>query len=112
MEQYQTRKAFCLAPGLRGTATKSGHLQRRTVCDRYAVHVKRIVTSGIESTRDDVGPVSSVRVKRQALLKLSRFNSVCLQSFFLPPYNMDTLDNTEWDVVIAGTGLPQSLLAL
>ncbi|KAK4892723.1 Rab proteins geranylgeranyltransferase component A [Elasticomyces elasticus] len=25
---------------------------------------------------------------------------------------MDTLDNTDWDVVISGTGLPQSLLAL
>jgi RAB protein geranylgeranyltransferase component A len=25
---------------------------------------------------------------------------------------MDTIDKTEWDVVIAGTGLPQSLLAL
>lgn len=25
---------------------------------------------------------------------------------------MDTLDNTEWDVVIVGTGLQQSLLAL
>lgn len=25
---------------------------------------------------------------------------------------METLDNTEWDVVISGTGLPQSLLAL
>jgi len=25
---------------------------------------------------------------------------------------MDTLDNSEWDVVISGTGLPQSLLAL
>lgn len=25
---------------------------------------------------------------------------------------MDTLDNTDWDVVIAGTGLQQSLLAL
>jgi hypothetical protein len=26
--------------------------------------------------------------------------------------NMDTLDNTEWDVLIVGTGLQQSLLAL
>jgi RAB protein geranylgeranyltransferase component A len=25
---------------------------------------------------------------------------------------MDTLDNTEWDVLIVGTGLQQSLLAL
>jgi len=25
---------------------------------------------------------------------------------------METLDSTYWDVVIAGTGLPQSLLAL
>jgi RAB protein geranylgeranyltransferase component A len=25
---------------------------------------------------------------------------------------MDTLDNTEWDVLIIGTGLQQSLLAL
>ena len=25
---------------------------------------------------------------------------------------MNTLDNTDWDVVIAGTGLQQSLLAL
>jgi len=25
---------------------------------------------------------------------------------------MDTLDDSEWDVVISGTGLPQSLLAL
>ena len=25
---------------------------------------------------------------------------------------METLDGTEWDIVISGTGLPQSLLAL
>jgi RAB protein geranylgeranyltransferase component A len=25
---------------------------------------------------------------------------------------METLEGTQWDVVIAGTGLPQSLLAL
>lgn len=28
------------------------------------------------------------------------------------PTAMETLDGTEWDVVIVGTGLPQSLLAL
>jgi hypothetical protein len=27
-------------------------------------------------------------------------------------HTMDTLDNTEWDVLIVGTGLQQSLLAL
>jgi hypothetical protein len=27
-------------------------------------------------------------------------------------YTMDSLDNTEWDVLIVGTGLQQSLLAL
>lgn len=31
--------------------------------------------------------------------------------FFTAP-TMDTLDNTEWDVLIIGTGLQQSLLAL
>jgi hypothetical protein len=33
-------------------------------------------------------------------------------SFFSYSSNMETLDNTEWDVLIVGTGLQQSLLAL
>lgn len=38
-----------------------------------------------------------------------------LRAFSKPRFcheNMDTLDNTEWDVLIVGTGLQQSLLAL
>jgi hypothetical protein len=31
---------------------------------------------------------------------------------FSGTHNMDTLDNTEWDVLIVDTGLQQSLLAL
>jgi hypothetical protein len=34
------------------------------------------------------------------------------QCELLPFITMDTLDGTSWDVVISGTGLPQSLLAL
>jgi len=30
----------------------------------------------------------------------------------LIPHNMESLADTEWDVVISGTGLQQSLLAL
>ena len=33
-------------------------------------------------------------------------------SIFFYSSNMETLDNTEWDVLIVGTGLQQSLLAL
>jgi hypothetical protein len=32
--------------------------------------------------------------------------------FFCTPTTMDTLDNSDWDVLIVGTGLQQSLLAL
>ena len=32
--------------------------------------------------------------------------------FFCTPTNMDSLDNSDWDVLIVGTGLQQSLLAL
>jgi hypothetical protein len=48
---------------------------------------------------------------RQALLKILPLPLSSLK-VTLSYFDMDTLNDTEWDVVIAGTGLPQSLLAL
>ena len=51
-------------------------------------------------------------LKSDSLCKSNLCNLCLFSDARLRLYTMDSLAETEWDVIIAGTGLPQSLLAL
>ncbi|CAO2651106.1 Nn.00g094030.m01.CDS01 [Neocucurbitaria sp. VM-36] len=88
----------------------SGH----ATCVSHVLRVRDVERKLVGCQSADFVPASSsllshTRARRDATLPSSSERPL----FFLAaPPTMETLDNTEWDVLIVGTGLQQSLLAL
>lgn len=69
------------------------------------------------SVRDDEGKLLGLRLadfvdQPRLVMHAKHGAKTFLSTSLFCTQNMDTLDNTEWDVLIVGTGLQQSLLAL